>query len=102
MTKPTRRGDKLYYQPGWSNTWFGERITNETSQSWLCGTTKINKKTLQENQGRYGNLQWFTTQGKSDYVWLHENRIHITAVVSVCRDVAMLKQIAALVGCKVK
>lgn len=100
----TKVGDTLYTYDKWRHSnkyWHQDKITSETTKSWLCGTRKINKTTMLEGQGRYSPVQWYTKQGKAYSIWLWDNAHNVGQAVSVCRNVALLKQIADMVGCKV-
>ena len=55
--------------------------------------SSVNKKTLQEQRGRYVPVQYFTPQGMENNIWLHEHRHKLIealrhAPADLCRQVA--------------
>lgn len=51
-------------------------ITGETPLSWLVGPVqhKVNKRTLKRTRPGYGAVRYYTTEGKAEAIWEHENR----------------------------
>jgi hypothetical protein len=78
--------------------WFKQAVTGQTRLSWIVGRCKINKKTMQENLGQWGNRQWFTEAAKARRDWIATNRPQIAGLVSAERDIDRLKQIAVVLG----
>lgn len=93
-------GDKIWCHDYRSNRrpWFEAEIDGETRMSWIVGSRKINKKTMLENQGQWGNVQWHTEESMQTERWVNMNRHKIAAHVEGCRDMETLRKIAAVVG----
>jgi hypothetical protein len=97
-------GDVLWCYDYRSNSkpWFDKTITGETKQSWVIGevwsTHKVLKKDLTENQGAYGRRQWFTSEGRDNYLWIHNHAPRMAEAVRTITDIELLKQIAELIG----
>lgn len=98
----TKVGDTLYHAKTWAaDKWFSEKIIGETRMSWLLkDNRKVNKKTMQESQGDYSPLHWYTARGRDDFIWISNNAQRIGSAVSGCRERYKLERIAAIVGVK--
>jgi hypothetical protein len=97
-------GDEIWCHDTTSHThpWFKETISAETSQSWLlgqCGQYKVNKKTMLENMGQYGDRRWYSDEDRASKMWVDQNRWKIAKVVEGCQDIDLLGKIAAVIGC---
>lgn len=75
-------------------------ITGETPKSWIVNEygkdRKINKITMLESQGQFSPMPWYTSQGRENRIWVHENRYRIIQTVQNSGDVGKLKRIAAI------
>jgi hypothetical protein len=97
-------GDVLWCHDYRSNSkrWFDKAITGETRHSWIIGEGwspyKVLKKDLTESQGAYGRRQWFTSEGRDNYLWIHNHAPCMAEAVRTITDIDTLKQIAALIG----
>lgn len=101
----TKVGDTLWTMSSRDRRsgWRSDVITGETKQSWIVGEdwriTKVNKKTMLENVGKWGHERWFTVEGKDEYLWMQHHRRLISAMVDACKDVAKLRAVAQIVAC---
>ena len=101
-------GDTLWgSEYGRQERWRSLPVTGETKQSWLLGhpnghfkPVKVNKKTMIESVPNYGSIKWFTEQGKNDEEFRRKHAHRIGQAVAASRDIAVLKQIADLIGYK--
>jgi hypothetical protein len=79
-------------------------ITGETSRSWLIGNVKIPKHggpVRTSAAGRWGaTIVYMTQEAVDDEVFRREHRHRIVRALETCGDVAVLRQVAALVGYK--
>lgn len=84
--------------PIWREHWRPVKVTGETSRSWIIGeawdTHKLPKK------GQAGFAVAFSQEEIDRAAWVHDNAIIISHMVSCCKDYAVLKHIATLVGYK--
>jgi hypothetical protein len=101
-------GDTLWGgEYGHSEQWRSLPITGETSQSWVLGhpsghfkPVKVNKKTMLEAVPNYGSIKWFTEPQKVDEEFRRRNQHKIQRAVGELHDVALLRQVADLIGYK--
>lgn len=101
MADALKVGDTLWCHDHRSNRrpWFEDTIKGETRISWLLGhsgDTKVNKKTMLENMGAYGNRKWLTPESKAEIDWLNRHRAKIVSIVSTS-DIVTLKAIAEII-----
>jgi hypothetical protein len=94
-------GDTLWCHDGRSHSrpWFEDTIKGETRVSWLlghAGDIRVNKKTMLENMGAYGNRRWHTPESKANIDWLSKHRSKITSIVG-SSDIDTLKAVAAII-----
>lgn len=79
-------------------------ITGETAKSWLVGGVKIPKvggAVRKSAAGRWGaTVVYMTQEAVDDEVFKREHRHRIVRALECCSDVAVLRQVAALVGYK--
>ncbi len=79
----------------WRDLWEPRKVTAVTSRSWVVGdgfwATKVPKA------GPYNDV-CFTEAEIDDLAYVQNNRFRIGDAVKGCRDTAVLRQIAALIG----
>lgn len=78
-------------------------VIGETKQSWLLKpeydwgrVTKINKKTMLENCGRWGNERWFTKDGMEAYRFIMANRQAASSKVMGLTDAEKLRRVMVI------
>ena len=96
----TKVGDSLF-KLSWSGSEIKRKITGETRDYWLLDGDRVNKKNLQQKQGKYSPEHWYSKHGLVECRWLERNARNISVAVSCVCDVKLLRTIAGLVGCKV-
>lgn len=108
MSRQIKVGDTL-----WSDDDNGRRawtelpIVSETKLSWIvCEKryasiphmqSKVNKKTMLESLGRYGNKRWYTAAQKAARDWRQEHAGPICQRVQFATE-DQLREIAKIVG----
>jgi len=76
--------------------WGTDVITGETSQSFIVGRQKFDRKTGHE-RGAYTHLHLYGEQDRYDRIWV-EYAYRVGTVVQRCRDANKIREIAKLVG----
>jgi len=103
----TKIGDKLWTRDtrDHRSKWEEYEIISETKQSWLMKNAyhwskcaKVNKKTMDENLGRWGYQRWYTEQGMKEYIWIQRCRGLIADRVRGETNAVFLIQIADILG----
>lgn len=103
-------GDKLWTRDTSDHRakWEEREITGETRQSWLLATqygwakpNKVDKKTMDENLGRWGSQRWYTEADMRSHIFIQSCRNLIADRVRGESDAAKLKQIADILGMNV-
>lgn len=73
-------------------------ITGETKQSWVIGSLKVNKKTL-EVKGHALDPHLFLSQEEvNENCWVHENKYDILKKIERSADYGLLKEIERLLN----
>lgn len=77
-------------------------IVDETSRSWLVGLgrMKVPKIGGDVREGVGGVRVYMTQEAVDAAVYRHDHRHKIARAIETCADVAVLRQVAALVGYK--
>jgi hypothetical protein len=100
-------GDILHHYEEWRGRsnymdgWQSLEITGETKFSWLLKAGwrehKVNKKTMLENNGQWGNIRWFTDEGRDGQIWRKEHGPAIyRAMQRYDLSISQLKRIKAI------
>lgn len=103
MSEQIGIGTELWWRNSRSQRdgWKSYLITGETRQSWLLGKEKwdqrkISKKTLKENNGRWGVEQFLTKEQMENWRWVESHRHKILSCVQFCWDAEKMKQVAKI------
>lgn len=93
MNRRVYRKDGVGAGPIWREHWRPEKVSSETSRSWVTDHgTKIPKK------GHDPRSFAFSLGQIESQAWVQEHRYKISSMVERCLDPVKLQQIAEIVG----
>lgn len=112
MVEPVQIGTRLWaYEPwaGYDRQWSAFHVTAVESKHFVVKadageTRRVFKKALTQVGGdpEYDRIQFYTDAGRLDAQWLELNTFSIQGAVNRSEDVPTLRQIATILGVKVK
>lgn len=83
--------------PIWSEHWRPEKITGETSRSWIIGNHAWTQKKLPK-KGAAPFRVAYSQEEIDKAAWVHDNRYRLSHEIDRCEDYDTLKKVAELVG----